>query len=146
MGCDIHMHIEYRPLWVQENKNKREPDLEWFCWAEDVDGCGDYDMFGIIAGVRNSFIKPLVLPRGIPKNLGYQVKDRIERIGSDGHTHTWLTPKEFTIICALRQLTDDALIENYNICKEWLALRDVLNTLAKHYGEKHVRLIVYFDS
>ena len=51
MGCDIHPHIEYRAVGEEH----------WYCFAEPTIG-RDYDLFGLLAGVRGG--PPLYQPRG----------------------------------------------------------------------------------
>jgi len=146
MGCDIHMSIEYRFAYSNnvEGNNKMS---DWWCWGKDITGVRDYDMFGYLAGVRNhpADISPLIKPRGVPKDIGYELKEKIEEYGSDGHTHTWMTPKEYSMACSLNQVKDIGGPYD-DVAKEWIILREVLNTLEKHYGENNVRLIMFFDN
>lgn len=138
MGCDIHLSIEYKPY-----KTTSGQTTSWYCWGEDIIRVRDYFMFGYLGGVQNPLeaIHPIVLPRGIPKDIGYQVKERIENYGTDGHTHTWLFTKEFIMACILRQINFGG-----QISKEWIVLRDTLKLLTKHYGERNIRLIIFFDN
>ena len=143
MGCDIHLSIEYRYDYEEEPAKVSS----WWCWGKNIAGVRDYDMFGYLAGVRNysEYIRPIVKPRGIPKDVGFDVKDKVDEFGTDGHSHTWLYPNEYIKACALTQFLDEQP-ERGRMAKEWIVLRDVLNSLSKHYGEKNVRLIMFFDS
>lgn len=137
MGCDIHLSIEYRdPTW--------RDTTHWWTWATNVNGCRDYGMFGYMAGIRSN-IRPFVNTKGIPKDLSYEISDYIKNYGSDGHSHTWFSPKEFTIICALRQLNDGTLTK-FEMSTDWIVLRGVVQLLEKHYGNDNVRLIAFFDN
>ena len=145
MGCDIHLSIEYRyPYEMVDGKANMS---QWWCWGEDITGVRDYEMFGYLAGVRShpSEIPPIIIPRGIPKDIGHRIKDKIDEFGTDGHSHTWMTPKEYSLACTLNQLRDPE--ETYGaVAKEWIILREVLNTLEKHFGNDNVRLIMFFDN
>lgn len=83
MGCDIHGFLEI----VSES------------WVDCVHGIPDnrtYDMFGLLAGVRNyTDCKPISNPRGLPEKVSWQVKDSLEKWGSDAHSRSWLSVKDF---------------------------------------------------
>ena len=145
MGCDIHLSIEYR--YNYENHIEGKAISDWMCWAEDVAGVRDYGMFGYLAGVRTlqDEYHTVVKPRGVPKNIGFRIKDKIDEIGSDGHSHSWLTPKEYSMACSLNQLRDPGGPYS-KIAGEWVVLREVLNTLEKQFGKDNVRLIMFFDN
>lgn len=83
MGCDIHGYLE-----VKESG-------KWRCEKEVPDG-RSYDWFGILAGVRNYVNAiPISEPRGIPNSLSKKVMEEIDDWQFDGHSHSWLTSKDF---------------------------------------------------
>ena len=84
MGCDIHGFLEI----VTDYK-----------YADCVHGIPDdrsYDMFGLLAGVRNyADCKPISETRGLPEKLSWQAKESLEKWGLDAHSKSWLTVKDF---------------------------------------------------
>jgi hypothetical protein len=65
MGCDIHTYIEYAEL------NPQGGESYWKNFTRDG-GSRDYEMFGVLAGVRVEEAK-LFDPKGMPAGpLGYQ--------------------------------------------------------------------------
>lgn len=81
-----------------ENKEEEKLDRGRWVWR-------NYDLFAILANVRNGFgfggcdtgdRFPTIVPRrGLPADVSDQVADESERWGADGHSHTWMTLKEF---------------------------------------------------
>ena len=71
MGCDIHAYIEYKH-WGDK----------WWPFANlDIDR--DYQLFGLMAGVRRSDIDPVAQPRGVPSDASWKVNDENELFVSD---------------------------------------------------------------
>jgi len=81
MGCDIHGTIEilHNGKWVTERDIHRTP-------AENR----NYTRFAALAGVRGNGPDP----RGIPPGIGETTRYLIDRIGVDGHSHSWLPLSE----------------------------------------------------
>jgi hypothetical protein len=65
MGCDIHAFVEYR-----DPKNDR---ATWQGFGQQFRLWRNYLMFGVLAGVRAYGMKPVITPRGVPKDVGYAV-------------------------------------------------------------------------
>lgn len=104
MGCDIHMHVEY----------KRRSDGRWVCgdyfylnpyYGEDEEekeyelvgffDSRNYTLFSTLANVRNYGNTPFISnPRGLPEDVSSYVQKDAEYWGDDGHSHSWLTLKE----------------------------------------------------
>lgn len=92
MGCDIHMvlQIQHKDKWKT---------------IEEISLHRDYELFGILAGVRSRTHRPISEARGLPKdvdvNKGYEIKylhlsyDGIrDRLWLGNHSHSYLTAKE----------------------------------------------------
>lgn len=106
MGCDIHIHVEY--------KRDIDGEMKWICgdyftrnpyygvWDDEpelslVDFCGDrnYYRFAILANVRNYGNTPYIDdPRGLPEDVTKEVAADCERWGEDGHSHSYFTLNE----------------------------------------------------
>ena len=84
MGCDIHGFFEVR----------RKESKQWEVYDRVGLGVRNYQLFWLIAGVREGQGKPVNLPKGIPKDASEIVKSEVKALGRDGHNHTWLTTKE----------------------------------------------------
>jgi hypothetical protein len=100
MGCDIHMFVEHREKSGKPWKNvyKKEVRKIGPDYSYDVNyyGYGDrnYDLFGILAGVRSYECEPIAKRRGLPKDVSEEIKKESDRWDSDGHSHTYLTLEE----------------------------------------------------
>lgn len=126
MGCDIHALIERRT-------NPWGDYVEWLD-SGDPDIGRDYEMFGVLAGVRNyAEAPPVAEPRGLPAFKGWgeysdgeryirwdhesdeekpcrAMEQMAERYGQDGHSHSWLTLAEIKAYDIDQEVDDGALI------------------------------------
>lgn len=116
MGCDIHVHVEYKKVLFTgyDADNKPQYESKWICgdyfhknpyfgsdeyekeWSL-VGLCDsrNYAMFSILANVRNyGKTEYIDEPRGIPEDVTEMVKEDAENWGVDGHSHSYLTLKE----------------------------------------------------
>lgn len=80
MGCDIHM--------VREEK----VNGKWL-GASICDIDRSYLYFGALAGVCKDDVAHHP-PRGVPEDASGTYKDLVEYWGVDGHSHSYLSPKE----------------------------------------------------
>ena len=84
MGCDIHGYLELV---------HSETYVTGVC---NIPSDRDYDLFGLLAGVRNYVdAAPISEPRGLPSEVSWKMKDEVEGYGTDGHSHSWLSYKDF---------------------------------------------------
>lgn len=101
MGCDIHMHVEYK----DNNKD------QWICGDYLHQSCSDrvmpgytfeeffgdrnYSLFAILANVRNyGNTEYIDDPRGLPDDVSDFVKNAYEDWRLDAHSCSHLTLKE----------------------------------------------------
>ena len=83
MGCDIHGYLEVV---------HSETYIDGIC---NIPRDRSYDWFGILADVRNyADSKPISHPKGMPEKVCYEMKDKVEGYGGNGHSHSWLSWKE----------------------------------------------------
>lgn len=102
MGCDIHIRLEminkkgeYKPLdyyevredWVDEEDNIPTHPF----YVKDIYDGRDYELFGLLAGVRSNYPEPIAEPRGIPNSANHFIKEEYEFDKKWIHTPTWLT-------------------------------------------------------
>ena len=86
MGCDIHLYteIKIKGRWHAHN----HPDVN-----------RNYDLFAKMAGVRSrDEIKPIVQPRGFPKNASFIARLDYKHWGRDAHSASYLNQKEIKIL------------------------------------------------
>lgn len=103
MGCDIHMHLEYKkngkwwcgnyyrinPYYYEKGSN--EPKYTKECWCESR----DYGLFATLANVRNYSGNDYIDdPRGLPEDVTAEVEEDSDYWGIDGHSHSYLTLRE----------------------------------------------------
>lgn len=132
MGCDIHIYTEIKKnnkwkaikvknTWkdfyserleiAKEEDNKKnieyytniikeEPDLV----LEGIYDGRNYDLFGILADVRNGYgfascdtgdgFIPISEPKGLPKDVSLKVQEESDEWDCDGHSHNYFSLKE----------------------------------------------------
>lgn len=103
MGCDIHMHVEFkRPNWssdvgwkcgdyftiVDPTDPKCEPEYVGLCEHRN------YDRFAILADVRNYDRKYISSPRGLPEDVTDYVMKEYKTWIDDAHSTSYLTMRE----------------------------------------------------
>lgn len=120
MGCDIHIHVEYKHnkfIGYDENKKPLYKEV-WTCGdyfkinpyfdrhtaqfgherPYDLVGFCDgrnYSRFATLANVRNYGNTPYIdEPRGLPADVTKEVKADADDWGDDGHSHSYFTLKE----------------------------------------------------
>jgi hypothetical protein len=107
MGCDIHLFTEIKKSinsqdkWVNVDNWRYNPyyeegndDGEEMLHVESLYSGRNYDLFGILAGVRGGFNDTIDDPRGLPEDVSEITKKESDRWDGDGHSHSWLTLKE----------------------------------------------------
>lgn len=106
MGCDIHMHVEYRnpgqASWycgdlfytapISQVYN-REQELELRCVP--IHYYRDYHLFATLADVRNDgTVKCIDGPRGLPADISGMVMSKYREWEDDAHSCSYLTLRE----------------------------------------------------
>lgn len=106
MGCDIHIHVEYKKTvndqsrWVCGDYFKVNPYFGEFPNEDPFSLVGfcngrNYSRFATLANVRNYGDTPYIDdPRGLPDDITKEVKEDAESWGDDGHSHSYFTLKE----------------------------------------------------
>lgn len=116
MGCDIHLYVELKNesgkwdlLFEPLNPNmRRHKFLQDFPPCEE-DGDSkfiisqfklgltpityahrNYDLFGLLAGVRSNRYPMANASTGVPKNASKTYKDFVKGYGVDGHSHSYI--------------------------------------------------------
>lgn len=137
MGCNIHFGVQIRVFSVEDGS-----EFVTVCRGFEY---SDYDLFALLAGVRNYHnVTPLSQPRGLPKDLGlcklegegnislvadeehrYHPKKTYNNWHSSAaiwmgvHSHTWFTLNEFDNFKCENELFMDFLNEIRNYCKTY---------------------------
>ncbi len=104
MGCDIHMYVEYKipgDKWTAD-KHHKKIDKDGYCVSVTATG-RNYDLFGLLASVRNNGPRN---PKDLPKDVSPEIKAASDYWGGDGHSHSWLSLKEFKKIL-FEEYSDD---------------------------------------
>ena len=79
----------YNPYY-QEGNDEGERMLN----IESLYSGRNYELFGILAGVRDHNNDSIDDPRGLPEDVSEVTKKESDRWDGDGHSHSWLTLKE----------------------------------------------------
>lgn len=156
MGCDIHSYVELR---TESGWAKLDDPIFDNGWL----GIGDvynredneqpfydrnYNLFGVLAGVRNYDLPIIAEPRGIPVDVSDVVATEYDKWFGDAHTASWLTVAELTGF-DYEQLVSDPYEED-----EQVPLRDILGEgyferleqLTALGAPDSVRVVFWFDS
>ena len=115
------MIVTWTSCFVEKNVNGKweqikdfisdyyDPDSKYFSGTQfkNTDSPIDrrnYTLFALLANVRNGYgfagidtgdaIKPISMPKGLPKDISENIKKESDECGCDGHSHSWLTIKE----------------------------------------------------
>lgn len=128
MGCDIHVYTEqfdtrdgqwYTNDNFRLNRFHGQYDDEKEFQHESVYHGRNYQLFGILAGVRDSYVNPLSPPRGIPDDSCEFIKKEFAYWGGDAHSASYFTlyelkealiysrPESYTGIKSLTKFIDD---------------------------------------
>ena len=62
--------------------------------VESIYSGRNYELFGILAGVRDRNNDSIDDPRGLPEDVSEVTKKESDRWDEDGHSHSWVTLKE----------------------------------------------------
>lgn len=102
MGCDIHMHIEYKKggRWICGDYFRKNPLHGRYAGEPEYTLVGfhdnrDYDLFATLANVRNYGKTDYISePRGLPDDITDDVKAMADDWDDDGHSRSYLTLRE----------------------------------------------------
>ena len=102
MGCDITSYVEHRNRegnWVPIQMQVRYGTWDGKNGYRDVYPVDirNYQLFGILAGVRFCPADPIVEPRGIPSDVSDYVRDKYEENEDDWHTPSWYSLYELKL-------------------------------------------------
>lgn len=81
MGCDIHLHVEVKVKGKWEHYS--HPRIQ-----------RSYEVFGIMAGVRDDSVTPISEPKGLPEDLSLVTKIDYQYDEPDAHSESWLDRNE----------------------------------------------------
>jgi len=99
MGCDIHAMIE------------RKSEYSWWINSGDPGLSRDYELFAVLAGVRNdNDIKPISEPRGLPERVTDVFESWSSKWDSDGHSHSYVTLEELKAFDPNQEIDDKDLV------------------------------------
>ena len=125
MGCDIHLVLEQKDIksgeWVgindfpyvhssmniiipKEQRTTDQTSSPYFFWK--VRG-RSYTTFKHLAGVRAYAASDVPEPNGIPEDASSLAKLRIREWGPDGHSHSYLSMREFAIRCVFADMEEN---------------------------------------
>lgn len=137
MGCDIHLYVEKleKEKWVSadkwsKEKNDDDSDMERVAYDDQIYTGRNYDLFGILADVRNGrgfagvdmgdgFI-PIDMPRDLPHDVSPEVGKMADYWEGDGHSHSHFTLKELIDYDWKGQSTKLRGVVSEAVYKEWM--------------------------
>lgn len=178
MGCDIHMIVQRKQKWDSGNAywSTKLPPVWWPRDAWDAEQIAtytaqlplasaarmlayylsrwysgrNYDLFGVLANVRNSANWPSIAPRrGLPGGFDPALEDDCD-LGD--HSFTWMTLTEVLAYDwkgTTATFEREGTVSAYDCCREWCDMTlPALVRQAEEWGVSHddVRLVMGFDS
>ena len=163
MGCDIHMHVEYRDkvfgYWCCGDYFKlRNGTMAYNPKYDLVELYGNrsYTLFSILANVRNiDGLQYISLPKGLPEDATDITKTDYESWGMDAHSCSYLTLKE---IIDFREIYDwdeyhmldiiiDRLRERADELNVIYDFQWINNSYNKAYEQSdQIRIVFWFDN
>ena len=135
MGCNIHGYIEV----------KQYEGSDYWEAVHDLPYTRNYPFYAAIAGVRNySKITPISKPKGLPYDVTTSSRVESEKMGSDGHSHSFLTYNELSEYDWMQSIEDTLLIDCIHI--NFKSLIKEMGYFVSHYGDTRVRMVFWFDN
>lgn len=155
MGCDIHLFAEKRVdgKWQSldkysknihfapnDNSDWKEPEFEIKREDYFYSGGRNYNLFCALAGVRSFEFsgepKQVATARGIPSDCCDEIKSEEQRMGSDGHTHSYLY---------LYELEDFDWSDYGKTCNDFI-LEVIPKMIITGVAKDDVRIVFWFDN
>lgn len=121
MACDIHIHIECKKQG------------SWILHSEDIYDGRDYELFGILAGVRG-YGPPISRLKGLPVDVTDEVLQDHDLWEEEAHSASWLTFDEIY----------NSRLDYDNTSLQHIAL-EMLRAKREAQAED-VRIVFWFDS
>lgn len=163
MGCDIHLYCE-KIVTIKGKEFWWCCDIftlnEGFDFYEDekilkhhsIYSARDYELFGILAGVRNRSVKPIDKPRGLPDNISNYVRNCAYDWEGDAHSHSYFTAEELfaydkkhpgTPLHLLVKKVKKTMRREFNIWKDYS--KEEKKRLYAEYASKF-RIVFWYDN
>lgn len=155
MGADIHIYLE--------KYNKEDGEWEYFtiydyCKEPVNDYHRDYDLFGMLGGVRGDTNTYTKMCRGLPVDISPEVAEEYEKWSGDCHSVTWYFYDE--LVCMLEHLkllVKEKILDNknYEECLEAIQLYKTLRCFINfidiireiNFAQySPTRIIIWFDN
>ena len=163
MGCDIHLyterkfHLRDRDVWFCTDYLKQnvyhlvDPDEKEYEHISIFDD-RNYELFYMLAGVRDGDYEPIDEPRDLPQDVSDYVKAQSDYWGCDGHSHSYYTAKE--IFAAKKKFPDSSIKFLAKAIKKKMAdefnIWDFLSKEEKKQRDKafaeDFRIVFWFDN
>jgi hypothetical protein len=145
MGCDIHIYVEHRvegewrlleevPLWTSVDGK-----------TTNTYSTRDYDLFGILADVRNgSGHPPISESKGLPTDVSPSLRAAYKAEGEYLHSASYLTLAEIVRYNWNRSWEYEDLTRRELVGEEWFCFLAALDQIDD--DPKNVRIVFWFDS
>lgn len=162
MGCDIHIYLESKKKingeerWVnvdhwQINPYFNNENSDWDGEREfehvPVYFGRNYELFGILAGVRDNSMTPIDDPRGIPNDISDVTRKEHEQWKQDAHSATYFTLDELLDFYQKKKKHQETLDYFLNGIKERFYREFFLVSEERNKDfEKKFRVIFWFDN
>lgn len=114
-----HTNPKFR--WVSCDKWKKDTDGWYVDWTESLYSDRNYNLFSILADVRNgNGIEPIDYPRGIPNDASTGYLFVCHQWEDDGHSHSYFTLDELLKVdwSQYREYYVDGFLETLEKMKE----------------------------
>lgn len=173
MGTDIHVNVEVRSketgkwerltvknpykTWKDYETGKTEMlDLEAYSGR-------DYELFGILAGVRNDTYPQIMDVRGLPSDVSDGTRAEYDKYADAWHTCSWMTVPEMDAWASKKKNFRMDCYECLSDCEKKVAdkdskfirkrfknfvydIRHFVDMLTYYTPDEDVRIVFWFDS
>jgi hypothetical protein len=107
----------------------------------------NYELFGVLAGVRDNSMNPIDEPRGIPDDISNETRKEYELWGRDAHTPTYFTLNELLDFYHKKKKHQETLDLFLNGIKERFYQEFFLISEGRNKDfEEKFRVIFWFDN
>ena len=149
MGCDITSFVEYRdrntgdwtPIKMRVVRYDNDIDAGHDVYPVDI---RNYELFGILAGVRVCCADPIVEPRGIPSDVSDYVRGKYEENEDVWHTPSWYSLYELKLAVKDKDRYDE---EERGLIQGVINAIEFMRDAAWVFNDDiDVRMVFWFDN
>lgn len=141
MGCDIYTFVEIKTNAIKQGSIHKK----WYPF-DVIDVGRNYNLFGLLAGVRSITYMPLIKPKGIPNDLSIILKDYYNCLKPNIFGESWFSRNELKKIIKKIHTINKKLDPEEKLYFISDRYYNFLEKLILKNKIKDYRIIIWFDN